>query len=374
MSKPSSILFQIWYYIAQILVISLLDFAISGVIIFMLHGFHISPINPDEPGVFNALIYTLFTGSLDCLMINLYIHYSRSTNDAQSLGNYLRLSLVILLGQYLIDPLELSLNLQYHWDDLYTFHPFEIFFYSNHILVGSLLYTYLVKEQKRIRKISEQEYQLLILKELKTKAELEALQAKINPHFLYNALNSIASLVHIDPDKAEKMVLLLSKFFRYSTSVKNEYFNTLRGEVEMVQTYLEVEKVRFDERLEYEITFSEEELKEYQSPRFLIQPLVENAIKHGISKIEENGFIEIKIYLKDDDHVEIIIHDNGQAFPENIHPGYGLQSTQDKIRIFYGDKARLEIKNGNYKHIKITLPADKDLKASSRNLIKISVD
>ena len=372
MANPNILLYKAWYYIVQLLVVSLLEFALSGVIIFVFHGLHISPINPDNPGVFTSLIYTIITGSMNCLVVNLYIHYLKTPQ--RDWPNYVKLSCIMLTVQWFFDPLDFINFPAYHYKDLFHTNLFELLFFSNDILVGNLLYIFLIREQKRIRKISEQEYQLLILKELKTKAELEALQAKINPHFLYNALNSIASLVHIDPDKAEKMVLLLAKFFRYSTSVKNEYLNTLKGEIEMVQTYLEVEKVRFDERLEYQITFSEEGLKEYLSPRFLLQPLVENAIKHGISKKEGNGFIEIKIYLKDDDHLEIIIHDNGQAFPENIHTGYGLQSTQDKIRLFYGDKAKLEIKNGTYKHIKISLPADKETQKVSKNLIRLSVD
>jgi two-component system LytT family sensor kinase len=232
------------------------------------------------------------------------------------------------------------------WTDiLYSLHP---------LMVGSLFLYLTDREQTRTRKINEQEYQLLQLKELKTKAELEALQAKINPHFLYNSLNSIASLVHIDPDRAEQMVMLLSRFFRYSTSVKNQYFHTIGEEIEMVTTYLEVEKVRFDERLNYEIRFTDERLEHSLIPRFLLQPLAENAIKHGISKVAQQGKIEI-IISRQGEYVQIIIHDNGPAFPQQLTTSYGLQSTSDKLRMLCGEDARMEIVNGEYKHLKITL-------------------
>lgn len=121
--------------------------------------------------------------------------------------NYLLFVILILSNQ-----IRENVNTSSWTAILYSLHP---------LIVGSLLMYFTDREQTRTRKISEQEYQLLQLQELKTKAELEALQAKINPHFLYNSLNSIASLVHIDPDRAEQMVLLLSRFFRYSTSIKN---------------------------------------------------------------------------------------------------------------------------------------------------------
>jgi sensor histidine kinase YesM len=240
---------------------------------------------------------------------------------------------------------------KFDWTNLlFALHP---------LIVGTFFLYYLTREQYRTRKISDQEYQLLKLKELKTKAELEALQAKINPHFLYNSLNSIASLIHINPDKAEEMVILLSKFFRYSTSVKSQYFHTVGEEIEMVRTYLEVEKVRFEERLHYCIDYSEQGLDQYLIPRFLLQPLAENAIKHGIAKIADNGIIRLQI-AREGQFMMITIHDNGPQFPQHLTTSYGLQSTSDKLRMLCGEEARLEICNRPYKQIKIKAPLLKE--------------
>lgn len=218
------------------------------------------------------------------------------------------------------------------------------------------VFHYFQKQGKRLTlKITEQELQLSELEKSKTKAELEALQAKINPHFLYNSLNSIASLVHIDPDKAEQMTLLLSKLFRYVTNKNADYFDTLANELEMAATYLEIEQVRFGDRLSFKIIVRDDALKNVPVPRFLIQPVVENAIKHGIARIADRGVIEVRV-TKEQNLLRITVHDNGPGFPEPISGGYGLQSIQNKLRLLYADKAALSLQNLPVKQVILDLP------------------
>ena len=224
----------------------------------------------------------------------------------------------------------------------------------SYILVANL-FLYILRQGRQVtRKLSEQEYQLLNLEKLKTRAELDALQAKINPHFLYNALNSIASLVHEDPDKAETMTLLLSKLFRYSTGRDGSMFTTLADELEMVKTYLQVEQVRFGDRLSFEIEGGNAAVNAMPIPQFLLQPLVENAIKHGISKRAGNGCIRISI-REEADWLCLSVHDNGPAFANSMGGGYGLRSIQDKLRLLYGDDARMELQNEPTKQVYIWL-------------------
>ena len=223
------------------------------------------------------------------------------------------------------------------------------------IIVANIFY-FLSREGKQIsRKISDQEFQLLNLEKLKTRAELDALQARINPHFLYNSLNSIASLVHEDPDKAEEMTLLLSKLFRYTTGRKtNDYFDTIENELEMVATYLQVEKVRFEDRLRFTVKVSDPALKELMVPKFILQPIVENAIKHGIAKMADQGEIIVKIY-ENEDRLHLCVHDNGPAFPETMGAGYGIRSVQDKLKLLYGEEARIELHNEPGKSVNISI-------------------
>jgi len=201
--------------------------------------------------------------------------------------------------------------------------------------------------------VNQKDVELAKMKELKNQAELNALHSRINPHFLYNSLNSIASLAHINPDKTENMAVALSEIFRYSINKENKTFVTVEEELEMVKKYLEIEKTRFGDKLNYTI-IADETVKEKLIPKFLIQPLAENAIKHGLSKITEAGRIAIEVKQLENDLV-IAIFDSGPDFPEEPVSGYGLQNLNDKLEIIYGKDAFISWENGENKHFKITI-------------------
>lgn len=230
----------------------------------------------------------------------------------------------------------------------------SLLFASIPLLAVSLYFYFWQRSRHFTRKISEQEYQLLSLEKLKTKAQLNALEARINPHFLYNSLNSIAGLVHQDPDKAEEMTIQLSKLFRYTTGRNEGHSHSIAEELEVVKSYLAIEQMRFGNRLRFSIDVAPE-LLEVKIPRFLLQPIVENAIKHGISQLLEKGEIEIKIERKDK-LVQFVIHDNGPFFKEEVGGGYGLRSIRDKLNLIYGEKASLQIQNNEYKAVLIIIP------------------
>ena len=143
------------------------------------------------------------------------------------------------------------------------------------VIIALPVFIQQARKQEIDAKLNRQELQVIRLKQMKSRAELQTLQAKINPHFLYNSLNSIASLIHDNPDKAEEMVLSLSELFRYSTNSQGKSFSSVKEEVKMVQTYIDVEKVRFGENLNFVLHLGDG-VENYFIPRFLIQPLVEN--------------------------------------------------------------------------------------------------
>ena len=202
--------------------------------------------------------------------------------------------------------------------------------------------------------IIENETKLANLRELKAKAELKSLQSQINPHFLYNSLNSIASLAPIDAQKTQKMAHSLSDLFKYSINRKDKKTSTVHDEVEMVKTYLDIEKIRFGDRLQFTVAV-DTELENREIPLFLIQPLVENAVKHGISKNEGVGTIDLKI-TKEQNEIRISVSDNGPDFPEGLLSGHGLQTVFDLLRLTYGDKASLNWTNTPKKMIIIAIP------------------
>jgi sensor histidine kinase YesM len=188
---------------------------------------------------------------------------------------------------------------------------------------------------------------------LHTQAQLEALQAKVNPHFLYNALNSIASLIHTNPNRAEEMVLSLSELFRYSLNQNQGRLSSIEDEVKMVETYMSIELVRFQEQLDFQLQV-EEGLGQFMIPRFLLQPMVENAIKHGTSKMKK-GQIRLNIW-SDDNQVFFSIADSGPAFPDSFSIGYGVRSVTDQLELLYPGMHDFQMLNAPHKHVLIALP------------------
>lgn len=206
----------------------------------------------------------------------------------------------------------------------------------------------------KIRNIlRDKDLELAKIKEALTKAELNALHSRINPHFLYNALNSIAGIAHENADKTEQMALSLARLFRYNINQPNAVFSSLEQEMEMVRIYLDIEKVRFGNRLTFAIHLPEA-LKKVQIPRFLIQPLVENAVKHGISRITENGFVKITAEA-DDGWLKLAVYDNGPDFPADLFGGYGIQSVYDKLNLLYPEQYQVQFVNGTEKSLRIDL-------------------
>ena len=205
--------------------------------------------------------------------------------------------------------------------------------------------------ERRLR--FERELEISRLNELKTKAELEALQAKVNPHFLYNTLNSIAELSLHQGARARQMTIALADLFRYSLNKKNETLIAVEEEVEMVENYLMIEKIRFEDRLEVSIDV-DPAAKRLKIPKFILQPLVENAVKHGLHQPDKKGVIRV-IIKSTAGRIDINIYDNGSPFPEDIQIGYGLKSVMDKLSMFYPDDHTIYFENDPMKQVTISL-------------------
>jgi len=225
------------------------------------------------------------------------------------------------------------------------------------IIVSTIIYFYRAQQGTLNARIKQKELDLAKARQLVTQAELQTLQSKINPHFLYNSLNSIASLIRTDADKAEDMTIKLSRLFRYSINSPRENMSVVGEEMEIVNTYLAIEKVRFGDRLHFEIHV-DEEVKNNQIPRFLVQPLVENALKHGLNDMPGKGELKISVN-RDGTNIVICVADNGKPFPDELDIGYGLQSTYDKLTLLYGENYQVQIANSPRKQIRILIPTVK---------------
>jgi sensor histidine kinase YesM len=184
------------------------------------------------------------------------------------------------------------------------------------------------------------------LRTLATQAELKALRAQINPHFLFNSLNTIASLISTDPFKAEEVVEQLADIFRYTLSASDKEFVTLKDELDFIDSYLEIEKARFGDRLMVSKDISTQIL-DTPIPSLVLQPLVENSIKHGFA---ENGEVRMEIagYM-DGELVKVEIKDEGKGLPEEIKRGIytngtGLRNVNERLKKIYGEAYGLEIR------------------------------
>jgi signal transduction histidine kinase len=174
-----------------------------------------------------------------------------------------------------------------------------------------------------------------------TEATLAALQAQMNPHFLFNALNTVASLVRTDPRAAESTVLSLSEVLRRTLQRSSDRLCTLGDEIEYVKAYLEVERERFADRLRVEWTI-DPETPGFLIPPMILQPLVENAIRHGVGASRAGGRLRITA-ARAAERLRLVVEDEGDGFPPRYREGTGLGNLRRRLGALYGDRATLEI-------------------------------
>ncbi len=177
------------------------------------------------------------------------------------------------------------------------------------------------------------------LTELAATAQLAALRAQINPHFLFNSLNSIAQLIRTDPEKAEACVERLAGIFRYILRRAEKEFVPLADELQMAEAYLEIERARFGDRLRVETEVDPESLRQL-IPNLILQPLVENAIKHGLSPKLGGGTVRIGAAVSDG-RLDLTVGDDGLGMPDPAlarvyERGVGLRNLRDRLVRLYG--------------------------------------
>lgn len=196
------------------------------------------------------------------------------------------------------------------------------------------------------------------LESLVKETELKMLRSQINPHFLFNSLNSVSSLTITDPEKARDMVIKLSEFMRYALSKKDEQPVSLRSELENLRLYLDIEKVRFGDRLSIEENI-DESCMEIKMPVLLLQPLYENAVKHGVYESTECVRIVTQAKIIDN-HINITISNNFNDAPiSRKGTGTGLLNVARRLELFYGNKASIKSqKNNGIYTVNLYMPAE----------------
>lgn len=211
------------------------------------------------------------------------------------------------------------------------------------------MYHFIVKSQR-------QQLNTLQLEGLVKSLELKTIKAHINPHFIFNALNSIRALIDENPERARKAVTELSNILRSSLHVEKGETVALAEELKIVKDYLALENMRFEDRLKIEYQIDEDTLNE-QVPPMMLQTLVENAIKHGISKNIQGGLVKIISDYSGNFH-KLSVQNTGCLNGGLSHQGFGLSGTQDRLNLIYGENAKFEIwqMNADVVEAKILIP------------------
>lgn len=194
------------------------------------------------------------------------------------------------------------------------------------------------KELERARRIQTEQEKALLLSQLKQ------LQSQIEPHFLFNTLANISVLIDSDAPNAKLMLEKLTELLRGTLQRSRQYNTTLRGELELVDAYLAIQKIRLGERLNYEI--SDHCLGDLNIPPLLVQPLVENAVQHGIEPSSVGGKITVEV-AENQDSVTISVIDNGIGFsdtPSHAGQGIGLDNIRHRLTTLFGQHASLNLK------------------------------
>ena len=311
---------------------------------------------PVEVSLADSLVFN----SLFCAIgISMWYIVRYSVPDKKNIWNvvfnhlsFLTLALVVWNGiSYTVLSTVFSTNKVY-MDLLVVSIPNKIISGIIFYVVIMLVYYLFIYYNNLQEKVKVESRLRMVLKE----TELNMLKSQINPHFLFNSLNSISSLTITNPEKAREMVIKLSDFLRYSVSNNASSFTTLDVEMANIRRYLEIEKVRFGEKLLFSFNL-EGSCRSHQIPVMLLQPLFENAIKHGVYESIEQVSIEMYCEYKEG-YLEIrIVND----FDPHAHPrkgtGIGLNNIRERLRLLYkNDKLLRTVVEGTRFSVYLSLP------------------
>jgi len=226
---------------------------------------------------------------------------------------------------------------------------YQNFFYHTilwRFLVGWMLYAivvsfyYLVSYYSELQERSLKESEL---KNLVTQAELRSLKFQINPHFIFNSMNSMSALTEIDPKKAKEMIIKLADFLRYILATNEREKNKLSEELKNIRLYLDIEKIRFEEKFDYSEEINEE-CNKAEIPNMILQPLFENVIKHAVYETFDKVLLTLRCSL-DDGYLKIHLQNNfDESSKSRKGTGVGLKNISDRLNLIYRRNDLMEVK------------------------------
>ncbi len=220
---------------------------------------------------------------------------------------------------------------------------------------GAALYFFITKSKLRHRSemIEQEKTRRMAVEKESLSANLRMLQAQIEPHFLFNTLSNIVSLIDTQPAKGKSMLLDLTKYLRTSLSRTLPEKTTLDQEIEMIKAYLNIQKIRMDERLNFKIDVPDN-MRQQSFPPMLLQPLVENAVKHGLEPKVEGGKILISA-VEESGFMRIEVVDTGLGFSDFNKSGVGIANVRERLALLFGEKGHLMIQENKPHGVRATI-------------------
>ncbi len=211
-----------------------------------------------------------------------------------------------------------------------------LFYYT----ITSFYYLYIYYNNLQQKITQEAEFRNLV-----TEAELKTLKFQINPHFIFNSLNSMSALTTINPDKAREMILKLADFLRFTLANNDVQKNTLGEELRNIKLYLDIEKIRFEDKFDY-VEEVEDSCKDIFIPAMILQPLFENAIKHAVYEALEKVTLKLTCN-KEKSYFKIILQNNfDESAPSPKGAGIGIQNIKNRLKLIYNQPELLQVKKG----------------------------
>lgn len=303
-------------------------------------AFGAGPSGPTAKAILTSLWFFVI-GLAASHLLTLWIRRQRWMELAAG-GLFLRIAPAILLCSLGITLVNAVMSVYvFHW---FTWKQTALAGYLNSMVIWLLLliaWFCLYFGAHALARSRRAETYALRLELTAQQAQLSALRSQVNPHFMFNCLNSIRALIPEDPDGAQRAVTELSNLLRYSLQSGRTSLVSVRDELAAVEDYLRLEKVRFEERLTAEFQIEEAAL-ERRLPPMLMQTLVENAIKHGIAPLVQGGTVVVEAHVRDGELL-LRVTNPGQVRSNGSGLGLGLQNARERLQLLHGAEARLTL-------------------------------
>lgn len=293
----------------------------------LVYKFNIEPI----PAIIDSIVFNYLFGIMGASIwfVGAYADYDKQSTQSIIIKQIVSGVIMVIIWVHSSNWILEKVVPHYSYiDSDFTFWRYILggFYY---IIISIVFYLILYNEN-----IKYELEQKMLYEKNATKAELKALKSQVNPHFLFNSLNSISYLTISDGYKAQEMLVKLSDYIRYSLSKEESQFTTLRNELDNLHSYIDIEKIRFEDKINYSERI-ESDLINHKVPHLILQPLMENAIKYGVYESENEVSIGLEI-CTDNGYIKITMS-NPIEESSYIHKGegIGLNNISERLKLLY---------------------------------------